>query len=228
MIIVAEFCSNISFHNWNFRKFCKAASGAGATHAKIQIYSFNHFPKDEWPEKAQTQFPRHKIKEYADIAHSYGLLAGASVFDIAAVFISKKHLDFIKLGAREENNFALLSEAHHTGLPIIRSVDFRNKEGFPRLFNETLMACIPEYPTEGFAINLPTGIEKLPKPFGWSSHTRSSDDVVTAVRRGATVIEKHLCLTDKDPEAAWSLDPAEFKSMVERIHKAVEQRGGYF
>ena len=231
MIVIAEFCSNIAIHDWNFTDFCEAAARAGATDVKIQLYKATHFPTQEQSEKRITEFPRDKLEQFATIARAHRLKPGASCFDFEAIDLCERYLDFIKLATREERSFDLLLKAHMTGLPIYRSIDFRKfqKTGVARtLFDETILGCIPEYPTKGYASQFPIGIEDLPRPFGWSSHTRSFGDVETAVIRGATVIEKHLALSRDDPEAGWSLLPDEFKQMVERIKRAEDRRYSYY
>ena len=50
---------------------------------------------------------------------------------------------------------------------------------------------------------------------------------VAAVALGACIIEKHLCLrrADGGPDSAFSLEPAEFKAMVEAVRTAEKALG---
>ena len=152
----------------------------------------------------------------------YGLQGGASTFDIDAIDLSAGlGADFVKLATREQHNLALRNYAGREFKGVIyRSVNF-NELAYhaPRLPREVTLGCIPRYPTN-ITNKLLNDIEfklsggYLPEPFGWSSHTRMYDDILVAARAGATVIEKHIQLDGTDPEAGWSLDFWELKTLV--------------
>ena len=56
-------------------------------------------------------------------------------------------------------------------------------------------------------------------PVGLSDHTMGIATPVAAVALGACLVEKHLTLSrsQKGPDSAFSLEPQEFKSMVEAV-----------
>jgi len=62
---------------------------------------------------------------------------------------------------------------------------------------------------------------------GFSDHTNGTAAAVAAVAVGASIIEKHLTLSRADggPDAAFSLEPDEFKAMVADCHAAFAARG---
>jgi len=62
---------------------------------------------------------------------------------------------------------------------------------------------------------------------GLSDHTLGTTVPVAAVALGATVIEKHFTLSRKDegPDSTFSLEPAEFREMVDAV-RIVEQALG--
>ena len=56
-------------------------------------------------------------------------------------------------------------------------------------------------------------------PIGLSDHSMGSMSAVTAVALGASVIEKHFCLSREieNPDASFSMTPEEYKQMVQDI-----------
>ena len=62
---------------------------------------------------------------------------------------------------------------------------------------------------------------------GLSDHTLGIGVSIAAIALGATVIEKHLTLNRSDggPDSAFSLEPNEFKALVEEGNKAFESIG---
>ncbi|WP_337995041.1 N-acetylneuraminate synthase [Paenibacillus thermotolerans] len=90
--------------------------------------------------------------------------------------------------------------------------------------NVTLLHCTTEYPAPYNEINLAvmaTLSSAFELPIGYSDHTEGITIPVAAVARGAKVIEKHFTL-NRDlpgPDHRSSLEPNEFKEMVESIRK---------
>lgn len=88
--------------------------------------------------------------------------------------------------------------------------------------NVTLLHCVTEYPAPYDEINL-RGMDTLKKtfslPVGYSDHSKGIAVAIAAVARGAEMIEKHLTLNSASPgpDHSSSLQPAEFKAMVEAI-----------
>jgi N-acetylneuraminate synthase len=65
-------------------------------------------------------------------------------------------------------------------------------------------------------------------PVGLSDHTPGITAAVTAVALGACIIEKHLNLSRSvpGPDSAFSLEPEEFKAMVQAARTVLEALGG--
>ncbi|MPN46448.1 Pseudaminic acid synthase [bioreactor metagenome] len=59
-------------------------------------------------------------------------------------------------------------------------------------------------------------------PVGLSDHSMGSIGAITAVAMGANVIEKHFCISRKieNPDSTFSMEPHEFKQMVDDIRTA--------
>ena len=229
VMVIAECGSNIlPVTLARMHDFAAAAQHAGADGLKIQLFSANHFPEEERREKERHEFPRERLVEFIEIVKDHGLLVGASVFDAGACgLLQLAGADFIKLATREEHNAPLRMLCRRSGLPLMRSVSWGPGTRVLSAAGEMTLACIPEYPTRedhpGLS-NMNALSLFLPEPYGWSSHTLGWRDVIEAVECGATVIEKHLKLSDEDAEAAWSLDPDDFARMVEDIRRAERRR----
>ena len=98
------------------------------------------------------------------------------------------------------------------------------------LDNLILLKCSSAYPAAPADMNLLT-LQYLKQAFnaavGLSDHSMGSLSACTAVALGATVIEKHFCTgrAKKTPDSEFSMEPKEFKEMVENI-RMVEQSLG--
>jgi N-acetylneuraminate synthase len=74
---------------------------------------------------------------------------------------------------------------------------------------------------------IPHLAEAFHVPVGLSDHTLGIAVPIAAVALGACIIEKHLTLrrSDGGPDAAFSLEPAEFRAMVDAV-RVVEKALG--
>lgn len=94
----------------------------------------------------------------------------------------------------------------------------------------TLLHCTSEYPSPLQHVNL-RAMDTLKSAFdlevGYSDHTEGLTVPIAAAARGAVLIEKHFTLdrSQKGPDHAVSLEPAELKQMVAAI-RAVEMALG--
>src|SRR4029077_12951805 len=93
-----------------------------------------------------------------------------------------------------------------------------------------LLKCTSAYPSPPESMNLRT-IPDLAKrfrvPVGLSDHTMGIAVPVAAVAFGACIIEKHLTLSRSTPgpDSAFSLEPQEFKEMVDAVRVAERALG---
>src|SRR5205823_9262563 len=93
-----------------------------------------------------------------------------------------------------------------------------------------LLKCTSAYPAPPEAMNLrtiPHLAEAFGVPAGLSDHTLGVAVPVAAVALGACVIEKHFTLSraEPGPDSAFSLEPAEFRAMVEAVRTAEKALG---
>ena len=93
-----------------------------------------------------------------------------------------------------------------------------------------LLKCSSAYPAVPEKMNLRT-IQHLKEtfevPVGLSDHSMGSVSAVTAVALGARIIEKHFCLSRDfgGPDSSFSMEPHEFKQMVEDVQMAAKAVG---
>jgi N-acetylneuraminate synthase len=93
-----------------------------------------------------------------------------------------------------------------------------------------LLKCTSAYPSPPEDMNLraiPDLARSFDVPVGLSDHTLDLAVPVAAVALGACIIEKHLTLARADggPDAAFSLEPAEFREMVRAVRTAQRALG---
>ena len=93
-----------------------------------------------------------------------------------------------------------------------------------------LLKCVSAYPTPYEEVNLRmmTDLrERFGVMVGLSDHTFGATVPVMAVTLGARMVEKHLTLARADggPDGAFSMEPAEFKAMVDEIRIAEKALG---
>jgi N-acetylneuraminate synthase len=74
---------------------------------------------------------------------------------------------------------------------------------------------------------IPELARRFDVPVGLSDHTMGVAVPVAAVSMGACIIEKHLTLSRADggPDSGFSLEPAEFKAMVDAVRMAEQAMG---
>jgi len=144
-----------------------------------------------------------------------------------------------KIASFELVHHPLLKKAARTGRPVILStgmaslreiaaaVEVLRANGCAEL---ALLKCTSSYPAPPGEANL-ARIPHMAVAFdcvaGLSDHTLGTAVPVAAVALGAKIIEKHFCRSrdEQGPDSAFSLEPAEFKEMVEAVRIAEKAVG---
>ena len=180
--------------------------------------------------KLHFDFAGHKeLKEYCD---SIGIQYLSAPFDIPSVrFLGTLNLPLLKIPSGEITNLPYLEEVARLRVPVLLSTGMSNLNeitdalgvlddgGCPEA---TILHCNTQYPTPYGDANLTAMVELFEQfglPVGLSDHTPGWECDVAAAVLGAQVIEKHFTL-DKSlpgPDQKASLDPAEFKAMVDAV-----------
>lgn len=180
--------------------------------------------------KLHFSFDGHReLKEYCD---KIGIQYLSAPFDIPSVrFLASLELPLLKIPSGEITNLPYLEEVGRTKIPVLLSTGMStlneitdalgilDDNGCPEA---TVLHCNTQYPTPYADANLSAMLELFDQfglPVGLSDHTPGWECDVAAAVLGATVIEKHFTL-DKSlpgPDQKASLDPAEFKAMVDAV-----------
>ena len=169
------------------------------------------------------------------LAERLGLHCFSSPFDRTAVeFLETLAVPAYKIASFELVDLPLIRTAARTGKPLIMSTGMATLEEITEAVDTAraagargivLLVCSSAYPSPPEAINL-RRMEDLAQRFdvvaGFSDHTLGTTVPIAAVAAGAAVIEKHLCLSrsDPSPDSAFSLEPNEFRDMVEAVRTA--------
>jgi pseudaminic acid synthase len=208
-----HFIVNHKFKKWNNKTL-------------YQLYTEAYTPW-EW---------HHKIKQ---VAKKNKLDFICTAFHESSVdFLKKINVDCIKISSFEFNDINLIKYASNTKIPMILSTGMASLKEIKTNYtilkkklkkNFAFLKCTSSYPASLENLNLNT-IQflknKFSCEFGFSDH--SIDDVgsISAVIKGATIIEKHICLgRNKGIDSNFSNTPKQFYEFVKNCNKAWKTLG---
>ena len=170
-----------------------------------------------------------KLKE---LAESLGMECFSSPFDALSVdFMHQCDMPAYKVASYEINDIPLIRRIAALHKPVILATGVATAEDIERAMrvcreegNEEVMLlkCVSAYPTPYEESNLamiPTLAQTYDCLVGLSDHTMGSVVPVGAAAFGIKMVEKHLTLrrADGGPDGAFSMEPEEFKEMVDNI-----------
>ena len=213
---------------------------------KAENLTTDYAPKAEYQKykspRRETQFQMLQKLEFTEVMHKAcfekckkkKIIFISSAFDIEGLnYLKKFNLSYFKVPSGEITNIPYLEVLGafrkkvflSTGMSgiheIKKAIKTLTTNGIKKN-NITLMQCTSAYPAPHDEINLNT-IATLRSIFkldvGFSDHSLGVQASIAAVALGAKVIEKHLTLNKKlkGPDHRASLDPKEFKFMVQGI-----------
>jgi N,N'-diacetyllegionaminate synthase len=158
----------------------------------------------------------------------------STAFDLKSLkFINSLDPEFIKIPSGEITNFQLIKEITKLKKKVILSTGMSNLNEISKTYKFLikngivkkkifLLQCNTEYPTPFSDVNLnvlKTFKKKFGDNLGYSDHTMGIEAAIASVPLGAKIIEKHFTLNRKmkGPDHKASLEPVEFKKMVDAI-----------
>ncbi|HYG23656.1 MAG TPA: pseudaminic acid synthase [Verrucomicrobiae bacterium] len=173
-------------------------------------------------------------------AKKVGVTLFSSPFDETAVdLLEQLEAPAYKIASFELVHLPLIERAARTGKPLILStgmaslteiaeaVEAAQRAGCRDL---ALLKCTSAYPAPPEEANLrriPHMADAFGVPAGLSDHTMGSAVAVASVCLGACIIEKHFTKTRSvpGPDSAFSMEPTEFKAMVDDVRTAERSLG---
>jgi len=173
-------------------------------------------------------------------AESIGLDFFSTPFDKTSVdFLEDMGVGFYKIASFEIVDIPLIKYVASKGKPIIMSTGMSTLGEIEDAVNAVrsqgnnqlaLLRCASAYPAITDEMNLMTMknmAEVFDVPVGLSDHSMGSVGAVAAVALGANIIEKHFCLDRaiENPDASFSMNPAEFAKMVQDVRQAEKAIG---
>ncbi len=174
------------------------------------------------------------------VANELGMDLFSSAFDGSAVdFLESMDVPAHKVASFELVDILLIEKMASTGKPLIMSTGLASEAEIDEAVEAArgagatqiaLLKCTSAYPASAEEMNLksiPAMAERFQVPVGLSDHSPGIAVPVAAVALGACIIEKHLTLSRKEggPDGAFSLEPLEFKAMVEALRVAERALG---
>jgi N-acetylneuraminate synthase len=178
-----------------------------------------------------------KLKQAAE---ELGMDCFSSAFDSSAVdFLEEMGVPAHKIASFELVDIPLIQKVARTGKPLIMSTGMATIEEIEEALQSArdagasqiaLLKCTSAYPAPAEDMNLrtiPEMARRFGVPVGLSDHTMGIAAPVAAVALGACIIEKHLTLSRSTPgpDSAFSLEPHEFKAMVDAVRTAEKALG---
>jgi N-acetylneuraminate synthase len=186
-------------------------------------------------QEAYIPFEWHK--ELFDYAKLQGVLLFSTPFDETAVdLLHSLDVPAFKIASFEITDLQLIEYAASKGKPLFMSTGMSNQDEIADALeccykngnrDILLFHCISNYPADLRTSHIGdmSYIEKHFKvEVGLSDHTTSNLASILAVAKGASAIEKHFKLDDKDcgPDASFSILPDQLKSLCDDCESAFE------
>ena len=178
------------------------------------------------------EFPRDWHKELFYYCKEMGVMFSSSPYDFEAVdLLDNIGVDFFKIGSGDitwhemleyiakKQKPMFLATGDSTMQEVKEAVEVIQSTGNNQL---VLLQCITNYPSKIESANINV-LKAYQKEFdiitGYSDHSPGDIVILGAVALGAKVIEKHFTLSKKDsgPDHPHSMEPQEFRQMVDRV-----------
>lgn len=249
--IVAELSANHLGSFTRAMEIVDAAAAAGADAVKVQTWkqgtmcvSDHLLHSGPWRGRRlrdlyeEAHLPWEWHRPLFERARKHGMVPFSAAFDRESVdFLELLGVDRHKVASFELVDLPLIRHMASKRRPMILSTGMATtaevdaamsaaeKGGCPEI---TLAHCTSSYPADASQADLATMAFRNYAHMGLSDHTLGHTVAVAATALGAVYIEKHLTLRrgDGGPDAEFSLEPGEFKTLVAECRRAAAAIGG--
>ncbi len=189
-------------------------------------------------QKAMTPWEWHE--ELFEYARGRSLVPFSSPFDRSAVdFLEGLDCPIYKIASLETSDLDLIEYVASTGKPMIistgattldeiaQAVEVASLSGCKELQLLVCTSSYPAHPKDSHVRRIVKLREKFGVPVGLSDHTLGLGASLAAITLGARTIEKHITLSRADGgyDSSFSLEPHEFRSLVDEGEAVVESLG---
>jgi len=252
--IIAEIGINHNGKIEDAKKLIDVAINAGANAVKFQKRSLNELYREDVLKNPniesqgleilidvlkEVELKDEEIEDLIKYCKQKEITFLCTPWDIPSVkFLEQFDLPAYKIASADLTNFPLIDYMIKTGKPLIISTGMSKMEEIEKTVNFleqnkskfVLLHCNSTYPAPIETLNLdliPVLKEKFQVPIGYSGHETGITSTLVATIMGAEVIERHITL-DKSMEGldqAASLDPNEFKNLIQNIREAEKAKG---
>lgn len=193
-----------------------------------------------WNLYTEAAMPYEWQPKLQKISEDLGLEFFSSPFDLEGVdFLESINVPKYKIASFEITDIPLIEYTASKGKPMIISTGVAEIEDIELVLEAcrkvgnndiTLLKCTSQYPATIEQANLRTMVdmkERFGVKVGLSDHTMGSLVPTVAVSLGAEVVEKHFILDRSlgGPDSAFSMQPEEFKEMVNVIRDVEKSLG---
>ena len=199
------------------KKMIWEAKKCGADIAKFQLYDINKIKKpwqSRYFELMMGQLTFEQAKELKKECDKADIEFMASVFDIERVkWCEELEVKRYKIASRSIRDTELIRAMERTKKPLIASLGVWNEIGAPNIKNCQFLFCVSEYPAYITNDIFPAQFDEYA---GFSDHSIGMYWAREALKRGATIIEKHFTLNKDLPghDQKGSAEPYELKDFV--------------
>ena len=188
---------------------------------------------------SEVEFSDEDFKKIVNYCKEKNITFLCTPWDIKSVdFLEKLDVPAYKIASADLTNFPLLHYIAKLKKPMIISTGMSNLEEIEKTVNFVkkenvpiiLLHCNSTYPSPVELLNLnliPKLREKFNVPIGYSGHESIIVPSITAANLGSVIIERHITLdkTMKGIDQSASLEPDEFKQLVQFIRDSEKSRG---
>ena len=234
------------FGEWDMAcQLVDLAADAGADAFKTQFFDVDAMIAErasDWKDRLRSRNLTFKqARDLKDRCETRGLVFLATAHDETRInWLSDLDVPAIKVGSGERNNPAFVRWLARLHKPIILSTGMYKESDVVEAIEAchdggcrelALLHCVTSYPTPVDQVNL-TAMDHLSAlfsgPVGYSDHTEDHLAVLSAVARGAKLIEKHITILRDIPNAQdWkvSAGPEDLSQLIKDIRRVEAMMG---